>query len=277
MKKHFAVFVLIICFMLSSVAFAENVAADKYHKLFNSGEYFVEYEVETNSPYIDAKMKKYIPKEVKSLAVHNGQIKAMANHYMSDFSTKRSNAADLTLGVFKNGRYYYCVSKKKGYIFNVSNLEDVQTMNIMMGGEAGYAVSAATTEMRLPDGIRNIFVADNNVGLTVFKAEFKNSTQEVINGITYDVDEYLSSMVGMNGAYGTSAFETRYKVYYQNNVLNMIIMSYNNGNSFIYKFNIIKDVVTDDMLSVPVKYKFYSAPIYNMNGLLHDEVLAEET
>lgn len=276
--KFISILSTIICLLLTNIVSAENKAIDKYRNIFNSGEYFIEYEEKNIPYYLDDKMKKYIPKEIRSLAVRNDEIKGMSNYYVTDFSGKHKEIPDITVGVFKNGKYYYCVNNKKGYVFNLEKLDDINFISVNYGSDAQYVHQSTNKYMKLPENIRYLFIEDRNYDLSGFKPVYKKSYEEFVDGNRCDVDEYVANYSATSFSYDTIDWEETYKVYYQNGILCQItVFSTNNKNLSVYKINKINNVVTNDMLVIPSKYKFYSAPKFDMNGLLNQEVLVEET
>lgn len=268
MKKVFLL-TFILSMLFSYNVFAENLSANNYRQILQSGNFLLDYQVTS----FDSKGRKTDYKMNRTLAAKNNmrmyregwELKGM----LAFIGGGRKDYPDV---LYREGKYYKFASNKKA---TMATWDQIKSPNI--DPKVGW--NRLQYELAIPEEFFALYPNDPyKYQSSVIKApQFVGSNKKVIDNKQYDCDEYL---LQINSQTGSVLGENLYYYYYENGKLIMIdkIMKLNGREIRLATFEIkeLTDVVNDSLFSIPKGCDVYAVGMGDMNDLLEQPVKIEE-
>ena len=295
--KNFLVLILLFT-VLNSHAYAEQPAAEKYHQMFQSGNFYVECQIFTfqNSRKMPTAFLVYAGKDGKRMHGLNRsgvlgwypaygvtELTTSSNREMLKFrETLEAASKKYPHVLYENGRYYrfYKPLKKQDYSFRdelrgvMLPEEKLNSPNLNPDEEWQYVQS----DLALPDELAIFFWDDkfhkNPLGL---KPYYNGSSKVTVDKKEYDCDQYLIDIKSMAG---TNIAQEAYNALYENGQLVMVrkYLIYKGKERFVRDLKVIAitEQVPEEAFAFSKRIKVYEAGTGNLDDLVGDPKIIGE-
>lgn len=296
--KFISILSTIICLLLTNIVSAENLAYEKYSKLINSGDFYIEYEIidEDRIMMMPKSFQKAIPKNIHSYAMKNGirMVKANMNNanYMESYGRKISNTANLFTAAYKDEKLYGFYSNKEAYRYD-DNLDTI--LSDLAISVDNYnkdtankftMMNQALNDIELPIYFR-IYLSDNsavnyltNMPQIDAVPSYKESNEITENGITYQVDVYEGDSKVVMGSFvpgeKINNVKTTVRAYYNDGILKKLKYD---GTMTLDELTIVINEFSEassESVAMPKGCTVYKLNIGDMDSLLGNKTVVEQ-
>lgn len=257
-------------------AFAENPKAEEYRKIFESGTYYIDYDMNDSVrkalAVSDGKRMDYTIITSRNAALQTAlafiPVIGMAGMFVKE--TKKDPTA-----LYQDNKYYQFIGKKQARVASPTELEDENL-------DPTEAWSSVPLRLALPEGLVALAANDpfNSVANYTVPTFVESST--ITDGKnTFDYDTYKAPI---KGATGNVLAEKIFYLYYdnKNGDLKRVITRFKEPGESMeqtiteLKIRKITGELPDKALKIPGGTKIYAAGLGDMDDLLDRNVLVEE-
>ena len=267
MKKLLALTLAFSTFTAS--ALAEQPKAAEYKQIMSSGNYYVEYELDTVKKCLAVKDGKRMDYTIYT-SMGNPFLSAIPIIGLASFFIKSDTKEPSAL--YADGKYYQFQGKKKAVMAYYNQLDDENL-------DPNEAWSSVRYRLALPEELVVFAPNDEFNFFTGFKApHYIGSGQTTGNKDILDYDKY--SLAEKSKACGV-LFEKIFYMYYKEGALQQIktFIKYGNNEEQLIKTMKLKQItgeLPENALKIPDGCKVYAAGIGDMDDLLEKQVLVED-
>ena len=259
-------------------AFAENPKAEEYRKMFASGTYYIDYDMNDSVRKAlavnDGKRMDYTILMVKNSFLVTNAL-AMINPLLGVASMFSKNVKRDPTAFYQDGKYYQFIGKKEARVATPAELQDENL-------DPTEAWSSVPLRLALPEGLVVLAPNDpfNKIANYTVPAFVESGT--ITDGKnTFDYDTYK---VPVTGATGNVLADKIFYLYYdnKNGELKRVITRFKEpGDSMEqtiseFKIRTITNELPEFALKIPGGTKVYAAGLGDMDDLLDRNVLIEE-
>ncbi len=259
-------------------AFAENPKAEEYRKMFASGTYYIDYDMNDSVRKAlavnDGKRMDYTILMVKNSFLVTNAL-AMINPLLGVASMFSKNVKRDPTALYQDGKYYQFIGKKAARMATSAQLQDENL-------DPTEAWNSVQLRLALPEGFVMLAPNDPFNGVANYTVPTFVESGTITDGKNnFDYDTYSAPI---KGATGNVIADKIFYLYYdnKNGDLKRVITRFKEPGSSTeqtiseFKIRTITGELPEFALKMPGGTKIYAAGLGDMDDLLDRNVLIEE-